>query len=186
MPLTFNQFLKAIAARRPAPRRDDHDDAEVPHTEDEFRRFAAIQANARAAYTARPRRRRTSRFCDENRGGEPERLLTPAEIRRALWFYTAIPPRQRTVTIAYLAGTANLSRMHVYRIRNGHHFTNRTHAALSGAITALETPHDTLPTSPPQRWPVGPYEKTAADAKVDQRLVGDGGNGIVFNICHGR
>jgi hypothetical protein len=64
--------------------------------------------------------------------------------------------------------------------------TSRTHAALSGAITALETHHNTPPTKPPQRWPVGPYEKTAADTKVDQRLVGDGGNGIVFNICHGR
>src|SRR6516162_8124555 len=175
MPLTFNQFLKAIAARRPAPRRDDHDDAEVPHTEDEFRRFAAIQANARAAYTARPRRRRTSRFCDENRGGEPERLLTPAEIRRALWFYTAIPPHQRTITIAYLAHIANLSRQHVYAIRRGHHLTSRTHAALSGAITALETHHNTPPTNPPQRWPVGPYEKTAADRKVYPILVGDGG-----------
>jgi hypothetical protein len=188
MSMTWNQFLAAVvAARRPAPRRDEGDGAETPHTEDEFRRLAAIQANARAADTARPRRRRTSRFCDENRDqGEGERLLPEAAIRRALWFYSAIPPRQRTVTIAYLAGTANLSRMHVYRIRNGHHLTTRTHAALSGAITALETPHDTLPTSPPQRWPVAPYEKTAADTKVDQRLVGIGRRGVVFNICHGR
>jgi hypothetical protein len=186
MPLTFNQFLKAVAARRPAPAREDRDDAETPRTEDEFRRFAAIQADARAAYTARPRRRRpAARACDENRGGEPERLLPAHEIRRALWYYSAIPPRQRTVTISYLAHIANLSRQHVYAIRRGHHLTSRTHAALSGAITALETHHNTPPTNPSQRWPVGPYEKTAADRKVYPTLVGDGGRGVVVNICHG-
>jgi hypothetical protein len=184
--MIWPQFLKAVAARRPAPPHHDDGDAETPRTEIEWQRIAAARQEAIVAHTARRRRQhRSARFCEEQRG-EPERLLTPAEIRRALWFYTAIPPRQRTVTIAYLAGTANLSRMHVYRIRKGHHLTTRTHAALSGAITALETHHDTLPTTPPQRWPTGPYEKTAADAKVDQRLVGDGGNGIVFNICHGR
>jgi hypothetical protein len=180
--MTWPQFLKAVAARRPAPQRDDRD-AEVPRTEEEFRRLAAIEANARDAYKPKTRRRKSSRFCEENRG-EPERLLPESEIRRALWYYSAIPPRQRTVTIAYLAHIANLSRMHVYRIRNGHHLTDRTHAALSGAITGLETPHNTPPS---QRWPVAPYTPTMADRKVDQRLVGlDGGRGVVFNIVHGR
>ena len=157
MPLTFNQFLKAVVARRPAPRRDDRDDAETPCTEDELRRLAAARDAAIAADNARRRRQRKStRFCDEDRG-EPERLLPAHEIRRALWYYSAIPPRQRTVTIAYLAHIANLSRMHVYRIRNGQPHQPNTGRPLRRHHSPGTAPRHTAhqPTPPMARRPGG-------------------------------
>jgi hypothetical protein len=200
MPLTWPQFLKLVVAqRRPAPAREDHDDADVPHTEAYFQnlRLAAMQS---PPARKRARTRKTSaRFCEPDRNqGEAERLLTAAEIRRSLQLYTTPEfKRQRRVLISVLAHMSNLSRMTIYRIRRGYPLTRRTQTVLTRTISFIEhqqmewrrlgnewEAHQKRPSAnaPPPSIPAAPYLKTEADRKVFPHRI----DGITFNICHGQ
>jgi hypothetical protein len=201
MPLTFNQFLKAIAARRPAPRRDDRDDrdsAETPRTESQFQALADERNAAIAAHDRRARRRRSSRFCEEDRG-EPERLLTPAEIQRMLWFYSSEAVRsQRRVLITAIADWSNLHRDTVYEARRGCPANNgrmseRVRTVLSRTITEIEKKGMSFKRSgmqwevfenPPLPYtpPAAALQPSPADLKVIPR---DLGNGLIINVAHG-
>jgi hypothetical protein len=186
-----------VAARRPAPAREDDGDDATPHTEAYFRNLAAAQRDAPPPSRAR-RRRTSARFCEENRDqGEPERLLPPHEIVRALRLYTAPEfKRQRRVLITVLAHMSNLSRMHVYRIMHGYPLTRRTHTVLTRTISFIEHQQlewrrlgnewEAVPKRPnahvaPPSMPAAPYLQTAADRKVFPYRIG----GITFNIVHG-
>jgi hypothetical protein len=177
---TWPQYLQQIVARGPPPHHDDGD-ASVPRSEIEWQRLAHARQEKIAAYNARRRRqRRSTRFCAEDQG-EPERLLSEAEIRRAIHFYCSKPWGKRDVPITHLAAAADLSAWHIYRIRRGHHLTERTRASLSKAIIFFETPLNTHPAATPQRWPIGPHEKTEADRKVIAHDIG----GLVVNFACG-
>jgi hypothetical protein len=189
-----------VAARRPAPAREDHGDAEVPHTESYLQnlRLAATQPSAARK---RARTRKTPARHSEELGrdqGETERLLPPHEIVRSLQLYTAPEfKRQRRVLISVLAHMSNLSRMTIYRIRRGYPLTRRTHVVLTRVISHIEreqlewrrlgneweaVPKRPSACNPPPSMPTAPYLQTAADRKVFPRRIG----GITFNIVHGQ
>jgi hypothetical protein len=187
-----------VAARRPAPAREDHNDAEVPHTEAYFEnlRIAATQPSA----ARRRRQRKSTRFSEgsDSGTGEPERLLPPHEIVRALQLYTAPEfKRQRRVLISVLAHMSNLSRMTIYRIRRGYPLTRRTRTVLTRTISYIEhqqlewrrlgneweaVPKRPNAYNPPPAMPTAPYLQTAADRKVFPHRV----SGVTWNIVHGQ
>jgi hypothetical protein len=197
MPLTFNQFLKAVVARRPAPPRDDRD-AETPRTEAEWQRLADAQQEKIDAHNASARRRRRStRLCEEHRG-EDERLMTPAQIQRMLQFYTSEAVRsQRHVLITAIAAWSNLHKCTVYEARRGcpsnkYGMSQRVRTVLSRTIThiekqglhfrrsgmqweALENP------PPPHTPPEAALQPFPGDHKVVRRDIG----GIIINVVTG-
>jgi hypothetical protein len=92
MPLTWPQFLKLVAAqRRPAPARENHGDAETPHTEAYFQNLHLAATQLSAARKRARRRKSSARHCEElgRDQGETELLLTPTEISRTLKLYTS-------------------------------------------------------------------------------------------------
>jgi hypothetical protein len=193
--MTWPQFLKLVVAqRRPAPHCDDHDDAEVPHTEAYFQNLHLAATQPSAARKAR-RRKTSAKFCEESDRdqGEPERLLKAAEIRRSLQLYTAPEfKRQRRVLITMLAHMSNLSRETVYQARRGSPMSSRVRTVLSRTITliekeglyfrrtgqqweALENP------PPPYTPPAASLQPSPADRKVIPLKIG----GLIVNVVHG-
>jgi hypothetical protein len=188
-----------VAARRPAPAREDHDDAEVPHTEAYFQnlRLAAMQS---PPAPKRARRRKTSaRFCDEidSGTGEPERLLTAQQITRFLQIYTSEQYRQRRrVLITAIAEWSNLHKDTVYEARRGcptnkHGMSRRVRTVLSRTITHIEERGMSFKRSgmqwefsenPPPRYtpPAASLQPSPADKVIPHRI-----GELVVNIIHG-
>jgi hypothetical protein len=108
-PLTWNQFLKMVAARRPAPAREDHGDAGTAHPEAYYLRLAAARETRhphpeRAGSGHRPGSAKESTAAQASPSA-----LTAQQMTRFLQVYTSEEFRERRrVLITAIAEWSNL------------------------------------------------------------------------------